>query len=425
VGRCERRRGRERGYVTAETAIVAPALVALLALLLWALGAVATQLRCGDAARAGARAAARGEPAAVVLEVARAAAPHGADVRLRTEEQLHRVEVHARTPGPAALGLDVSAAATAHAEPRERPILTIGEAEARAREEPALAIGQGGAREERPLAIAHAEARKEPVPADAHGGVREDPGRSTDPEGRGSVTGGLAVRPAMGRRGREAGARERSAPPPPYGGRGRGVLGALRRAPGSGRTPGGEAGSAAVRCPPSRPDSVPGTRCAGHGEGAGRRTVAPAVVPPVDHRSAPPVLFRHPAEGVRPAAFARRRVDAPLGRDDRGIASVWGAAVGALLCGAFGAVLVLGQVVELRQRVATGADLAALAAADQALGGAGTACAAAERVALAHRVRLARCDMAGEISDLSVEGGVGPYTVTARARAGPHDAAVP
>ncbi|WP_432746014.1 flp pilus-assembly TadE/G-like family protein [Streptomyces sp. JH002] len=115
----------------------------------------------------------------------------------------------------------------------------------------------------------------------------------------------------------------------------------------------------------------------------------------------------------------------PLGRDDRGIASVWGATVGALLCGAFGAVLVLGQVVEVRQRVATGADLAALAAADHALGGAGTACAAAERVALAHRVRLVRCDMAGEISDLSVEGGVGPYTVTARARAGPHDAAVP
>ncbi|WP_324604837.1 Rv3654c family TadE-like protein [Streptomyces sp. NRRL F-2890] len=329
MGRCERRRGRERGYVTAETAIVAPALVALLAMLLWALGAVATQLRCGDAARAAARAAARGEPASVVLAVARAAAPQGADVRLHTEDQLQRVEVRARTPGPAALELDVSAAATAHAEPRESPVPAIAQADAR--EEPALAA-------------AHAEAREGPVPVDAHGGVREEPGHFTGPsrapKGRAPVTGGSAARVARGRRGRRAGDR-----------------------------------------PSSRSDSGP---CTGHGRAA-----------------------------------------TPLGRDDRGIASVWGAAVGALLCGAFGAVLVLGQVVEVRQRVATGADLAALAAADHALGGSRTACAAAERVALAHRVRLARCDMAGEISDLSVEGGVGPYTVTARARAGPHDAAVP
>ncbi|WP_399552632.1 TadE family type IV pilus minor pilin, partial [Streptomyces sp. YIM 98790] len=39
-----------------------PCLVVLLGMVLWGLGAVATQLQCGDAARAGARAAARGEP---------------------------------------------------------------------------------------------------------------------------------------------------------------------------------------------------------------------------------------------------------------------------------------------------------------------------------------------------------------------------
>jgi secretion/DNA translocation related TadE-like protein len=370
VGRCERGLGRERGYVTAETAIVAPALVALLAMLLWALGAVATQLRCGDAARAAARAAARGEPAAVVLAVARAAAPQGADVRLHTEDQLQRVEVRARTPGPAALGLDISAAATSHAEPREGPVLAIAQADAR--EEPAPAV-------------AHAEAREGPLPVDAHGGVREEPGRFTGPsgapKGRAPVTGGSAARVARGRRGRRDGGR-----------------------------------------PSSRSGSGP---CTGHGRGTGRRAAGPSSLSPVEHRSASPVLPRHPAEGARPAVFVPGRAATPLGRDDRGIASVWGAVVGALLCGAFGAVLVLGQVVEVRQRVAAGADLAALAAADHALGGSGPACAAAERVALAHRVRLARCDMAGEISDLSVEGGVGPYTVTARARAGPHDAAVP
>ena len=49
------------GTATAETAVVLPALVLLLAVSLWALGAVTAQLRCVEAARAGARAAARGE----------------------------------------------------------------------------------------------------------------------------------------------------------------------------------------------------------------------------------------------------------------------------------------------------------------------------------------------------------------------------
>lgn len=120
MGRCERRARsapRDGGYVTAEAAIAVPALVALLAMLLWALGAVATQLRCQDAARAAARAAARGEPPAVVLQLARAAAPGGADVQLRDEGDLHHVRVVARTPGPTALALDIGADAAAHREP--------------------------------------------------------------------------------------------------------------------------------------------------------------------------------------------------------------------------------------------------------------------------------------------------------------------
>lgn len=107
---------RERGFVTAETAVVVPSLVLLLAMLLWSLGAAGAQLRCGDAARAGARAAARGETTAVVVEVAREAAPAGARVRVVRDGPLYRVRVEARTPGPGPLALRVSREAVARAE---------------------------------------------------------------------------------------------------------------------------------------------------------------------------------------------------------------------------------------------------------------------------------------------------------------------
>ncbi|MFE0578162.1 TadE family type IV pilus minor pilin, partial [Streptomyces sp. NPDC058874] len=45
---------RDRGYVTAEAALVIPALVLFAASLVWALMAAAGQIRCVDAARAGA-----------------------------------------------------------------------------------------------------------------------------------------------------------------------------------------------------------------------------------------------------------------------------------------------------------------------------------------------------------------------------------
>ncbi|WP_416070836.1 TadE family type IV pilus minor pilin [Streptomyces sp. ME08-AFT2] len=46
--------------------------------LVWGLLVMAAQIQCVDAARAGARAAARQDPAGSVLEVARATAPRGA-----------------------------------------------------------------------------------------------------------------------------------------------------------------------------------------------------------------------------------------------------------------------------------------------------------------------------------------------------------
>ncbi|MGP4109410.1 TadE family type IV pilus minor pilin [Streptomyces sp. 4N509B] len=115
-GRGRRARGPQAGYVTAETAVVVPSLVLLLGMLLWALGAVAVDLRCGDAARAGARAAARGEAASVAADVARAAGPAGARVAIERDGSLVRVRVEARTLGPGPLAMRVTREAVARAE---------------------------------------------------------------------------------------------------------------------------------------------------------------------------------------------------------------------------------------------------------------------------------------------------------------------
>ena len=73
----------EQGTATAELAVALPAVAVALGAVL-AVGQVAiAQVQCVDAARAAARAGARGEGAAVVADLAREAAP-GADVSVRT-----------------------------------------------------------------------------------------------------------------------------------------------------------------------------------------------------------------------------------------------------------------------------------------------------------------------------------------------------
>ncbi|MEU1130279.1 TadE family type IV pilus minor pilin, partial [Streptomyces sp. NPDC005900] len=52
-------RARDQGFVTAEAAVVLPTLVLFTMALVWTLLAVCAQIQCVDAARAGARAAAR------------------------------------------------------------------------------------------------------------------------------------------------------------------------------------------------------------------------------------------------------------------------------------------------------------------------------------------------------------------------------
>ncbi|MFH9618462.1 TadE family type IV pilus minor pilin [Streptomyces pratensis] len=106
----------DRGAVTAEAAMVLPVLVGFVLVLVWALVAASDQIRCVDAARAGARAAARSEPEGAVRAAALEAAPGRARVSVERAGGLWRVRVEAPTPGPGTLGLTLSAEAVASAE---------------------------------------------------------------------------------------------------------------------------------------------------------------------------------------------------------------------------------------------------------------------------------------------------------------------
>ena len=89
-------KGDEGGMATAEFAVVLPAIVLVLALSLGALGLAWDQIRCVDAARAGARSAARGDSSQAVILVASRAAPSGALVSVDTSGDLVRVLVVSR-----------------------------------------------------------------------------------------------------------------------------------------------------------------------------------------------------------------------------------------------------------------------------------------------------------------------------------------
>ena len=105
--------------VTAETAVVLPVLLLVLAGAVAAVVVVGAQLRCVDAAREGARAAARGDPPPTVAEIVRAAAPDGAVVGVTTEGDQVRVAVAVDVAplGPAPLHVRVAAEAVARLEP--------------------------------------------------------------------------------------------------------------------------------------------------------------------------------------------------------------------------------------------------------------------------------------------------------------------
>lgn len=99
------RRSRDRGMVTAELAAALPALVLVAVLCVWAVGAVATHVRCLDAARAAARELARGEQPEVVRAVATERAPPGAQVEFAERaDGLVSVRVVARVGLPGGWG---------------------------------------------------------------------------------------------------------------------------------------------------------------------------------------------------------------------------------------------------------------------------------------------------------------------------------
>jgi hypothetical protein len=113
-----------QGMVTAEFAVVLPAVILVLGLSLGALGLAMDQVRCVDAARTGARAASRGDSPDAVVLLARRAAPSEAQVTVVTSGDLVRVSVVAR---PLRVGvmlpawLRASATATAALEHGEEP----------------------------------------------------------------------------------------------------------------------------------------------------------------------------------------------------------------------------------------------------------------------------------------------------------------
>ena len=105
--------------VTAETAVVLPVLLFVLAGAVAAVTVVGAQLRCVDAAREGARAAARGEDTSLVTTLAGRAAPDGAATTVAVAGATVTVTVTAQVAplGPVPLRVPVSASAVAQREP--------------------------------------------------------------------------------------------------------------------------------------------------------------------------------------------------------------------------------------------------------------------------------------------------------------------
>jgi len=114
-------RRRDGGAATAEFAVVLPALVLVVVAGMTAVSILLAQLRCVDGAREAARAAARGESAAVVRSAASRSAPDGAGVQVVVAGGEVRVTVSARIGGGGGLlpAFRVEAHAVALREPEQ------------------------------------------------------------------------------------------------------------------------------------------------------------------------------------------------------------------------------------------------------------------------------------------------------------------
>ncbi|GEL45600.1 hypothetical protein CHO01_07160 [Cellulomonas hominis] len=113
------RADRDRGAVTAEFAVLLPVVALLVGAVVALTASAAIQLRCADAARAGARAAALGDGDADVLAVARRVAGSGVQVAVGRDDGWVVVTVES-TVGPTLPlvgGLTVRGTATGRTEP--------------------------------------------------------------------------------------------------------------------------------------------------------------------------------------------------------------------------------------------------------------------------------------------------------------------
>lgn len=124
--------------------------------------------------------------------------------------------------------------------------------------------------------------------------------------------------------------------------------------------------------------------------------------------------------GRRPSSVVAAAPD----EGDEGVATVWAAAMIAVLVAITLFGVDLGAAAVARHRVEAAADLAALAAAAHAFDGAAAACAYADRVAVAMGTALNGCRLMGweVFVQLEVAVAVPPVVgarVSARARAGP------
>ena len=111
--------------------------------------------------------------------------------------------------------------------------------------------------------------------------------------------------------------------------------------------------------------------------------------------------------------------------DDRGSATIWVLALAGVLLSLGAAAVLVGVAVAGRHRAEAAADLAALAAASQAVAGAADPCAAATAIASVNGAVLESCsvhpDAVAEVR-VSVSVTIGPLgrrQASARARAGP------
>ena len=111
------RRQRDRGMVTAELAAVLPVVAMLTVVAVGVIGVGIDEIRCVDAARAGARALARGDPSDAVAAAVRSVAPVGASVSLAGDDRTVSARVRVERTLPGGWGsFDLGATSTADRE---------------------------------------------------------------------------------------------------------------------------------------------------------------------------------------------------------------------------------------------------------------------------------------------------------------------